>query len=143
MTEGTDSFNFEHETATTVDVSVGGEYFIADDAALRAGVYSDSDVSPELVDGEPVRRIDWWNFTLGLGLKDEALETSYGLGYRYGSGVEASPNDFGPADADGLTETVAVPFRAHGVMLMVSGDIRAEPEDVARSNDQPRQQSAP
>ncbi len=114
-----DRFNYEFGTRGVVNVSLGAEYFATEDLALRAGFLSDRDVSTSSTDGIPNSLIDWWTFTFGFGLKSGAVETSYGVAYRYGSGRRATEDIFGPTA--GVT---TVDYTAHGVMLILSGDVR-------------------
>jgi hypothetical protein len=110
----------EFESSDTYNLSVGAEYYLTPEIALRAGVLTDRDVRARVVgDDSPGARLDWTVITLGLGVRDGTLESSYGLAYRYGAGRLPISDSFGAGDAGSSVE-----YTAHGVMLMLSGAIR-------------------
>ncbi len=112
--------HFEVGTASTLNASLGAEIFVAEDAALRLGVMTDRDIGLEYdQDGELNARLDWYVATIGLGMLDGPLETTYGLAYRYGDGQYISPDSY-----SALPGSVRIPYSAHGVMLLISGSIR-------------------
>ena len=108
------------KSAATANGSLGGELWVTESLVARAGVFTDRDVAPERDEaGEPNSRLDWYGMTVGLGSFDGALETTYGIAYRYGQGTAISD------DLYGRNQRVSVPFAAHGVMLMLSGAVRS------------------
>ncbi|NRA33281.1 MAG: hypothetical protein HRU17_08065 [Polyangiaceae bacterium] len=112
-------FSGSTATADTINLSLGGEYFVADDSTLRAGIKTDRSVaSGDFLESGDNCRLDRYHFALGLGVLDGWLETSYGVVYRYGEGEVASRDIFNSG------EPRAVPISAHGVMLVLSGEIR-------------------
>ncbi|GAC1351269.1 MAG: hypothetical protein NVSMB1_02660 [Polyangiales bacterium] len=118
-------------TRSLWNVSLGGELHLSEDYAVRVGYQSDFDaVQDRTSDGSrDSDRLDWHVFTLGLGVKDRRLETTYGLAYRLGVGKAFRQDQFGPD----INAYIEVPYKAHGVMIILSGVVRTDdpaPKDL-------------
>lgn len=109
----------EGDTQDTWNVSAGVEYYVRRNVALRAGVLTDRDVGARSRSGGPDSRLDWTVFTLGFAVRDGVRETTYGVGYRYGSGERPTRETF-----SGEGTATQVDYTAHGVILILSGAIR-------------------
>jgi hypothetical protein len=126
-----------YDTEHTWNLSAGAEYFVDPDVAVRAGVLTDRDIGAHADDGSPDARLDWTAFTLGLGLRDGTLESSYGLVYRLGTGRRPALDTF----AGNATGT-EVEYTAHGFMLILSGSIRTSEGEKERARRELREKEA-
>jgi hypothetical protein len=120
--------SIEYDTEPTWNVSVGAEYYVHPELAVRAGVLTDRDIGAESGAGEPDSRLDWTVFTLGVGRRDGKLESSYGIAYRHGVGRRPALDTFAPGGS--ATE---VEYTAHGAMLILSGAIRTSEGEKRRA----------
>lgn len=124
VTQTVEPIDFARGTKTTLNFSLGGEVNITRKTSIRAGVYTDRDITEDISAGAEIRnaRLDWTVFTLGVGHSFGPVGTSYGVAYRRGAGVAPTRDVFG-ADPNRFID---VEYTAHGLMLMLSGSVTAD-----------------
>jgi hypothetical protein len=114
--------NVSGDTRFTLNGSLGGEVFVTDSIALRAGIATDRDLIDDQNNGQKSDRLDWYVATLGVGSYDGIFETTYGGAFRYGVGTRYVPDSFNSKSP------VAVDYTGWGVMIILSGSVKLEKE---------------
>jgi long-subunit fatty acid transport protein len=114
------------DTRLTLNGSIGTEYFFSDKVAVRGGIATDRDIVADTGrDGTKNSRLDWYMWTLGLGLYEGVFETTYGAAFRYGVGTRYVPDHFNS------TQPVGVDYTGWGLMIILSGSVKLEKETPA------------
>jgi long-subunit fatty acid transport protein len=112
------------DSQLTLNGSLGGEFFLTDKLALRAGVATDRDIIADTArDGSQNSRLDWYMATLGLGSYEGIFETTYGAALRYGVGTRYVPDHFNSG------QPVGVDYTGWGAMIILSGSVKLEKEE--------------
>jgi hypothetical protein len=120
---GREVVDLRYQSQQTVDVSLGAEIFLSEALALRGGYSSDLSVLELQSNGFENDRRDTHTFVVGLGVVDGDLETTYGIGYRYGLGTTYVDDFLGNASAN-EPPTVGIEYVSHEVLVLLSGAVR-------------------
>jgi hypothetical protein len=122
------------DTRMTLNGSLGGEVFLTEKIALRAGIGTDRDALAAVQAASRATqqqqgtatvqqsRLDWYFATLGVGMYEGVFETTYGAAFRYGVGTQYVPDYF-----NSQTQ-VGVDYNGWGVMVILSGSVKLEKE---------------
>ena len=102
----------------TVNISVGAQFNITDKYRISAGFLTDLDAREAASNGRPNDRLDYYGGTVGVGMKGDPFDSTYGFSYRYGSGTMYVFDGYGATASE-----VPLSYSAHSFFLILSGTV--------------------